>query len=172
VSNLDSLRYDAYISCANSNEDWVQDWLRVRLERAGLRILTSYELQGGRYKVTNIEEAIQTSAHVLLVLTPQWVESEWKKFEGALAASDDPAATDRKIIPLLLQDCDIPAHLAFRQPRDFRRPAGRELQIRLLISDLLPPPTEMKQAPPTLGAKILSWVWRHPSQQRRQSLSC
>jgi len=157
----DSFVYDAFISCSDADEEFVE-WLRARLERAGLKTLTSYELRGGLPKYVNKEEAIRASAHVVPILSPAWVQDEWKQLDTAIATAVDPAAKARKIIPLLLADCEIPKYLEPLESRDFRRVAGRELQARLLIADLLPPPTRIAQTPPTLTAKVESWVLRHP----------
>ena len=65
----DTFAYDAFISCSDADEEFVE-WLRERLERAGLKTLTSYELRGGLPKYVNKEQAIHASAHVIPVLSP------------------------------------------------------------------------------------------------------
>ncbi len=153
--------YDAFISCSDADQEFVE-WLRARLERAGLKTLTSYELRGGRPKYVNKEEAIRASAHVVPILSPTWTQDEWKQLDTAIANAVDPAAKARKIIPLLLADCEIPKYLEPLETRDFRRVGGREQQTRVLIADLLPPPTNVARVPSTLSAKLVNWVWKHP----------
>jgi hypothetical protein len=155
-------QYDAYISVSDADQDWLDDWLRPRLQAAGLKLRLSYEGTGGAFIPTDIEEGIQESAYIILVLTPEWVESGWRTFEGVLAALEDPVAQQRKVIPLLLKDCEIPKHVIFRVPRDFRTLRRRERQCQLLIYDLKPLPTTIVDIPVTLGQKILAQVWRHP----------
>lgn len=155
-------RYDAYISVSDADQDWLDDWLRPRLQAAGLKLRLSYEGTGGAFIPTDIEEGIQESAHIILVLTPEWVESGWRTLESVLAALEDPAAQRRKVIPLLLKDCEIPKHVIFRVPRDFRTHRRRKRQCQLLIWDLKPLPTTVVDIPVTLGQKILARLWRHP----------
>jgi hypothetical protein len=155
-------QYDGYISVSDADQDWLDDWLRPRLQAAGLKLRLSYEGTGGAFIPTDIEEGIQESAHIILVLTPEWVESGWRTLESVLAALEDPVAQQRKVIPLLLKDCRIPKHVIFRVPRDFRAPRRHERQCKLLIWDLKPPPRTLREFPVTLGQKSLSWLWRHP----------
>ena len=155
-------QYDAYISVSDADQDWLEDWLRPRLQDAGLKLRLSYEGKGGAFIPQDIEEGIQKSAHIILVLTPEWVDSGWRIFESVLAALEDPSAQQRKVIPLLLKDCEIPKHVIFRVPRDFRTERRRERQCQLLIWDLRPPPRNPREYPRTFLEKTLSWMWRHP----------
>ncbi len=154
-------RYDAFISCSPDDVDWVEEKLRPRLEKEKLEIQVSYGLRAGGVILENISQAIRNSTYVIIVLSPQWVAGEWQNFTGAVAASQDPAAERRKIIPLLLKDCTPPQWIEFRQKRDFRRAERFERECRILIWDLRPPQT-VKEIPIAIGQKIIGFTWRHP----------
>ncbi len=128
--------YHAYISCSEAEQDWVTDWLSSRLTKAGLKVLYSFDLRGGKSRVENISQAIAQSYRTIVIMTPAWLADNWKEFEGAIAILGDLAARKGQVIPLLLKECEIPTHLAFRQARDFRREKNWEPQCKQLIADV------------------------------------
>lgn len=163
MDNPSPVPVNAYISCSDADQDWVESWLCPRLTRAGLSVLVSYELPSGRSKVDVISEVIARSHRTVVVLTPAWVRDEWQNFEGAIAVLGDLAAHRGKVIPLLLQDCDVPAHIAFRQPRDFRRKKNWESQCQRLITDIqnaIPAPFPIP-LPPQPWAAWRKWLRRN-----------
>ncbi len=158
-------RWDVYVSCSDADQDWVQDWLSPRLTRAGLRVQVNYRLRPGKARVRNISEAIAHSQCTLVVLTPEWVASEWQDFEGSLAILDDLAARKGQVIPLILGECEVPKHLAFRQSVNFRQKNKWESQCRWLILAIL----ELVAVPFPLGPghsartwlPWRNWLWRY-----------
>lgn len=163
---------DVYISCNAQDEDWVDEWLLPRLRRANLRVQLSYEQRAGVSIIENIQSAIDQSYCTVIVLTPHWIDDQWRNFDGALAASNDPAAQQGKVIPLLLHDCQIPRHLAFRQYRDFRRREKWESQCTHLIRDIK---DKIPLRAPILVGKTSDWgawrewVWRYRREIRNNS---
>jgi TIR domain len=76
---------------------------------------------------------VERSRKTLLVLTPDWVSSEWNDFESLLTGSADLAARRRKLLPLLLRPCTPPARIATLTHADFSDPATQDAEmVRLL----------------------------------------
>jgi hypothetical protein len=114
--------YDVFISYSHADATWVWDWLRPRLEAAGLRVcLDRRDFDVGVPSLANMERAVDHSRHTLLVLTPAWVDSEWTDFEALLIQTVDPAACHRLLLPLLLQPCLPPRRIAMLTYADFTR---------------------------------------------------
>jgi hypothetical protein len=155
-------QYDAYISCSDADRDWVEDHLRPPLEAAGIKLRLSYEGEGGAWIPDDIEKGIETSGHTILILTPDWLKEGWRTFEGVLATMGDPNAREHKVIPLLLQPCEIPKHSLFRVRRDFRRQRYWTRETQLLIWDLEQAPVTVGQIPVAFSHKVIAWVWRRP----------
>ena len=79
----EAFRYDAFISRSKQDAEWVSSRLLPRLERDGLRVCVDVrDFEVGVPTVLNTENAIKRSRKTLLVLTPDWVTSEWAEFEA------------------------------------------------------------------------------------------
>lgn len=128
--------YDLFVSYAPVDERWVEEQLLPRLRAAQLRVLTSDDFEAGAPRLDNIERAVDQSRHTLAVMTPAWLAHAWNDFEALLAASSDPAGRQRRLIPLLLQPCDIPPRIAMLTPANFTDPSRFEENVQRLLKGL------------------------------------
>jgi hypothetical protein len=127
--------YDVFISYSHADATWVWDWLRPRLEAAGLHVcLDRRDFDIGVPSLVNMERAVDHSRHTLLVLTPAWVDSEWTAFEELLTQTADPAARRRRLIPLLLQPCQPPRRIAMLTYADFTQQAAWDTGLQRVIA--------------------------------------
>src|SRR5262245_23685416 len=116
--------YDVYVSYSQSDIDWVRDHLLPQLEGASLKVAVDYrDFELGVPKIVNVERAVKQSRRVLLVLTSNWISSEWANFDALLIQTQDPAAYLRRMIPVLVEPCDPPERIAMLTPADFTRQA-------------------------------------------------
>jgi len=141
--------YDVFISYNHVNTQWVWETLLPRLENAGLRVcIDSRDFAIGIPSLINMERAVDNSRHILLVLTPAWVDSQWTDFESLLAGTTDPAGYRRKLFPLLLEDCLPPARITILTYADFRISEEHDAQFSRLLNQLsraAPPPVSAVQ---------------------------
>jgi hypothetical protein len=94
--------YDVFISYSHKNKEWVRGELLSRLEEAGLRVCIDYrDFRLGAPSITEMERAASTSRKTLLVLTPEYVASDWTNFENIMLQTLDPVNRTLRIIPLL-----------------------------------------------------------------------
>src|SRR4051812_48372161 len=103
--NQPAYRYDVYISACADNADWAEEWLRPRLEAAGLRVGSALDFELGVARIVNMERAVIGSRATLLVLTPAWVRSGWAEFETILMQTRDVDYEAPRTLPLLLEPC-------------------------------------------------------------------
>ncbi len=130
-------QYDVFISYSHADRAWVWEVLLPRLEGAGLRVcIDGRDFEIGVPSLVNMERAVDNSRHTLLVLTPDWVDSEWAEFESLLAGSADPAGRRRKLIPLMLRPCQLPSRIAMLTYADFTQPHDRAAQFKRLVGQL------------------------------------
>jgi hypothetical protein len=127
---------DVFISYSHLDRDWVQNTVIPRLEAHGFTVMVDYrDFRTGSLGIDEMARAVEQCRHVLLVLTPNYINSDWSHFENAMAQASDPAARWRKVIPVLRADCTIPLRLKIVHYRDLRTddPAQWDLLIRDLI---------------------------------------
>ncbi|MBN1979335.1 MAG: TIR domain-containing protein [Anaerolineae bacterium] len=130
----DQPKYDAFISYSHRDKEWVRDWLLPRLEKEGLSVCADFrDFEPGAPSVTEMERAVQQSRKTLLVLTPNYLASEWAEFESILAATLDPAARERRVIPLLLEQCELPLRIRSLTYLDFAG-SDREFPLQRLLA--------------------------------------
>src|SRR6516162_706085 len=120
TSTKNGFRHDVFISYSHKDESWVRSEFLPELERASLKVaIDARDFTIGRPSVQNMVEAIQHARHVVAVLTPNWVASEWAGFEGYLVTTVDPIGRQRRLLPLMLEPCKPPPHIAFLTYADF-----------------------------------------------------
>jgi hypothetical protein len=144
-------RYDVFISYSHQDAGWVWKQLLPRLEGVGLRVcIDTRDFEIGTPSLVNMERAVDSSRHVLLVLTPAWVESEWTDFESLLGGTGDPAGRRRKLFPIMLKECEPPPRIAMLTWADFRLPDDHVDQFDRLLKQLRAAPATVE--PPAVDA--------------------
>jgi hypothetical protein len=129
--------YDAFISYSHKDRPWVDRHLLPALERAGLRVAIDYrDFPLGRIAQENMERVVGSSRHIVLVMSPNWVQSEWSGFEYFFASADDPVAREGKIVPLLIAATELPRRHQFRTYADLTNPETYEREIGRVIEAL------------------------------------
>ncbi len=131
-----SATYDAFISYSHANLNWVQNTLVCGLETRGFKVAVDYrDFRTGATGIEEMERCTLVSKRVICVFSPEYLSSEWTKFENIMAQALDPGATTRRVIPVLYKDCAIPLRLRILHYRDMRvdAPAAWDLLSRDLM---------------------------------------
>lgn len=116
------MAYDVFISYSHADSVWVRGGLLRKLEERSFSVFIDFrEFRGGTFSVEEMERAVVESRHTILVLSPAYMGSEWGKFENVMAQTLDPGALTRRLIPVLLADCNIPPRLRILHYIDLRR---------------------------------------------------
>jgi tetratricopeptide (TPR) repeat protein len=127
-------RYDLYISYNETDAEWIFEWLLPRLTQAGLVVAVDVEsFQPGAPVLEETERVIGESRYILAILTPAYVDASWKNFETLLVQNDDPGARFRRLIPVLLQECDPPQRIKLLHWVDLTDPARREENFQRVV---------------------------------------
>jgi hypothetical protein len=128
--------YDVFISHCEPDDAWVQTELRPRLGAAKLRVIDFHNLPIGVPRLIGRELAVEHSRHIVVVLTPSWLASEWTEFESLLVSSEDPAGRRRRLLPLMLEKCLLPPRIRLLTYADFTNPTRRGEEMTRLLSGL------------------------------------
>ena len=147
----DEFLYDAFISYSHHDKNWVCGTLLRHLEGEGLRVCIDYrDFEPGAPSLVNMENAVDHSRKTLLVLTSNWVASQWTEFEALLIQTKDPAGRGRRILPLMVQPCDLPDRLQVFTYLDLTDPTQFDFQMQRLVAAIRyapQPPASIEPAP-------------------------
>jgi tetratricopeptide (TPR) repeat protein len=100
--------YDAYVSHAEADRDWVEDQLVPRLEEAGRRVVLDQDLPPGGLEIEERSRAVAASRKTVLVVSRSFLDGRWAPLEEAVTRELDPAARKRRLVPVLRDDCEVP----------------------------------------------------------------
>jgi len=129
--------YDVFISYSHKDSQWVRNWLLPRLEKTDLRVCIDYrDFEIGAPSLVNMERAVELSRKTLLILTPNWIQSEWTNFEALMIQTEDPIGLKRRLLPLMLEKCDLPRRLSIFTYADFRCSENREAELSRLLGQI------------------------------------
>ena len=125
--------YDVFISYSSYDSKWVHELLLPYLEdRAGLRACIDFrDFEIGVASLINMERAVECSRKILLILTPNWIKSEWTIFESLLAQTDDPSGLRQRILPIKLAECDPPKRISMLTYADLTK-EGTTSEMQLM----------------------------------------
>ncbi len=132
-SNPNHNSFDIFISYSSKDGDWVHNTLKQRLLKHGFKVLTDKEFKGGSMSIMEISNSIENTRRTVAVMTPNFFSSDWTKLETAMAQTLDPGASQRKLVPILKEDCNIPLRLKVLHYRDLRT----DQEWEQLIEDLI-----------------------------------
>ena len=125
--------YDIFISYSSNDSEWVHNTLKEALSNHGFKVLTDKEFKGGSMSIEEMARAIENTRHTVAVMTPSFFNSDWTKLETAMVQTLDPGAAERKLVPILKEQCNIPLRLKVLHHRDLRT----DQEWDQLIEDLM-----------------------------------
>jgi WD40 repeat protein len=139
--------YDVFISYAPADRAWVDGYLIDGLERAGLRCHREAAFALGVPRLAEFENAVRSSARILLVLSPAYFASDTASFVDLLAQTYGLETATWPVIPLRLEPVELPTRLAMLTALDATDPEERERVLEKL-SDLFQRPIPAATARP------------------------
>ena len=102
------------------NQDFAER-LAGDLEKNGLRTwLADKEIYAGDKLLPKIEEGLRTSGYFLAIVSKPWLESDWTKKELEMALKRQEKGLWPNIIPILIEDVELPNYIKDRKYVDFR----------------------------------------------------
>ena len=140
---MNGYTYDVFISYSHRNKQWVDTTLVPLLQKNNLKVLTDDEFVVGISAVENMSNAVKQSKRTLIVLSPEWVQSQWTAYEGFLTTYVDPSGKEQRIIPVMIESCTPPEWLAFRTRIDLMDESQWERQMGRLVRTLSDVPPEV-----------------------------
>ncbi|MBZ5689854.1 MAG: TIR domain-containing protein [Acidobacteriia bacterium] len=130
-------RWDVFISYSHTDRG-VAERVQEALEERGLRVWRDdAQIPPGASFAKTIEEALQESAAVAIMISPEAISSEWvlDEYYRALSLANRPKSTVL-LIPVLVKDAALPGFLANRHWVDLRSEGDFEKGIQHLVAGI------------------------------------
>jgi len=153
--------YDVFISYSSKDKEWVRGELLQRIENAGLRAFIDFrDFTRGAPSIKEMERGVVECRKTFLILTPDYIESEWCDIESIMAQTLSPANRDLRMIPLLKTQCNkpLPLRIAALTNIDFTDGADFDLAWRQLLTALGAAPEPAQPETPSRD----HWFLAHP----------
>ena len=118
--------YSCFISYSTKNQDFAER-LHSKMRDMGLRVWFAPEdVQGGKKLHEQIDEAIRVYDKLLLVLSPESMNSEWVRTEIRKARKAEIKEGKRKLFPIRLVDFN-----KIREWEFFDADSGKDLGVEI-----------------------------------------
>jgi len=113
--------YDVFVVHAAADESFVQGYLLPALGLAPERVLVPKKLCPGRLIIGEIERGVRSSRLTIVVLSFAYMADHWAIFGEQLAAYATVAREAHgQLLPLVLENCELPTHIRALVKLDFR----------------------------------------------------
>ena len=144
-----------FISYSHADKTFV-DMLAAHLVKRNAHVwVDSWELNVGDSIIGRVQEAIQDSSALLVILSKASVQSEWCKKElsaGLMRELDEKRVV---VLPVLLEDCDIPIFLREKMYADFRKDFDKGVSA---VVDAIAKVTNSDQGRIHTGSGNMDWA--------------
>ena len=116
------------------------------LQAAGVRVwLDEAEMLIGDSLIEKIRQGIDEMEYLGVVLSQNSVKSEWVKREVDVAMNQEIEGKRVKILPLVIENCELPGFLKGKLYADFRDPQRYEEELKKILRRLAVMPPKLGQ---------------------------
>ena len=127
----------AFISYSSKDKEFVSRLVND-FRKNNLRVwLMENELKLGDSITQKIEEGLQTSEYFFAVLSNSSLQSTWCEKEYQKAIECERQNQSPRVIPLVIEDCEIPSYMSDKYYADFRN--DYETCVKKIIESIFEP---------------------------------
>jgi hypothetical protein len=99
---------DFFISYTHADADWAQ-WIGYVLEEEGFSVvIQAWDFRPGSNFVLEMQKAAASATRTVMVLSPDYLQSQFASPEWAAAFGQDPQGQEMKLVPVMVHKCDPP----------------------------------------------------------------
>ena len=137
LKEIDASMLQSIFLCHASADKPVVRGIAKNLIKLGSKVwLDEAEIMIGDSLIEKIQMGIENSDFLGVVLSPRSVESIWVKKEVEAALTQEIGAGKVKVLPILIEDCDIPLFLRPKMYADFRTAESESIGLEQLVERL------------------------------------
>jgi hypothetical protein len=103
---------DFFVSYTSADKAWAE-WLGYILEEEGFTIvIQAWDFRPGSNFVLEMQRAATEADRTIMVLSPDYLKSQFTSPEWAAAFAQDPQGLKRKLVPIMVRQCRPPGLLS------------------------------------------------------------
>ncbi|MDI3563457.1 toll/interleukin-1 receptor domain-containing protein [Bradyrhizobium sp. Arg816] len=101
---------DFFVSYTSADRAWAE-WIAFVLEEAGFStVIQAWDFRPGSNFVLEMQKASEAD-RTIMVLSPDYLKSQFTSPEWAAAFAQDSQGIDRKLLPIVVRKCNVPGLL-------------------------------------------------------------
>lgn len=134
--------YDVFISYNKADVEFAERLVET-IEQAEYKgrnlkcFFAPWDIEPGENILLKIEKNLSNSRFIGLIMSPDWLKSDWTTLERVISVHDDPAGLKGRIIPMLRRNCTIPPSIRILKWLDFRTDSNFDREVRRLVARLI-----------------------------------
>jgi TIR domain len=102
---------DFLISYTSADKAWAE-WVGYVLEEEGFAVfIQAWDFRPGGNFVLEMQSAAIKADRTIMVLSPDYMKSQFASPEWAAAFAEDPQGLKRKLVPVVVRQCEVPGLL-------------------------------------------------------------
>ncbi len=110
-----------FVSYSHKNKEFVDRLCRNLISEKIHLWMDRWELKPGDSLMDSIQMALEHAGAILVVLSKSYIESNWCKKEMNAGLIRELEKKGNVIIPIIIEDCDVPIFLREKMYADFRK---------------------------------------------------
>ena len=122
-----------FLSHSSVDKEFVRELNKI-LEDNGVKCwIDEAEIMIGDSLIKKIDEGIKVADYVAVILSPNSIKSPWVEKELEIAITKEVESGNTKVLPLLIENCEIPGYLKGKKFGDFRTSSKSISGLRELL---------------------------------------
>lgn len=102
---------DFFVSYTSADRIWAE-WIAYALEEEGFStVIQAWDFRPGSNFVLEMQKAAGEADRTIMVLSPDYLKSQFASSEWAAAFVQDPQGIRRKLLPVVVRKCSPPGLL-------------------------------------------------------------
>ncbi len=103
--DVDQHMADFFVSYTSADKAWAE-WIGYVLEEEGFAVdIQAWDFRPGNNFVLEMQRAVTEADRTIMVLSPDYLKSQFASPEWAAAFAQDPQRLKRKLVPIMVRQC-------------------------------------------------------------------
>jgi hypothetical protein len=99
--------YDFFVSYNGADQEWAEWVAWVLEENGGYSVkIQAWDIRPGSNFVLEMDQAAKLSARTIVILSPNYLGSNFAQPEWAAAFAGDPKGLEKRIVPVMVEHCE------------------------------------------------------------------